>query len=147
MEPWRFDGEARGFRSRHDYRSRSRRNDERARARFSSTPVLESRIPGILVNTFTLGGSELHVVTPRGAGPVADLVERGHRGLHHVAIRVDDLDAALVELREMGIRTLGEPIETLPGIREVFLDPSQTGGLLIQAVERRAKGTIQRNDP
>ena len=104
-------------------------------------PVLEWRIPGIVVSTFTIGGAELHIVTPRGAGPVADLVSKGHDGLHHVALRVDDMDEALEDFRARGIRTLGEPVEALPGIREVFLDPTQTGGLLIQAVERRAKGT------
>jgi lactoylglutathione lyase/methylmalonyl-CoA/ethylmalonyl-CoA epimerase len=100
-------------------------------------PVLEWRIPGIVVSTFTIGGAELHVVTPRGNGPVADLVAKGHEGLHHVALRVEDLERTLEELRARGIRTLGEPVEALPGIREVFLDPSQTGGLLIQAVERK----------
>ena len=103
-------------------------------------PVLEWRIPGIVVSTFVIGDAELHVVTPRGAGPVADLVAKGHDGLHHIALRVDDLERALEELRARGIRTLGEPVEALPGVREVFLDPTQTGGLLIQAVERRGKG-------
>jgi catechol 2,3-dioxygenase-like lactoylglutathione lyase family enzyme len=100
-------------------------------------PVLEWRIPGIVVGTFTIGGAELHIVTPRGDGPVADLVAKGHDGLHHVALRVEDLARTLDELRARGIRTLGEPVEALPGIREVFLDPTQTGGLLIQAVERK----------
>jgi methylmalonyl-CoA/ethylmalonyl-CoA epimerase len=107
-----------------------------------STAVQESRIPGILVSTFTLAGSELHVVTPRGPGPVADFLDGGGRGLHHLAVRFDDLDAALAELRGAGIRALGEPVEMLPGVREVFLDPQQTGGLLIQAVERRGRGVI-----
>ncbi len=101
--------------------------------------VLESRIPGILVSTFTLGDSELHVVMPRGEGPVADARE----GYHHVALRVDDLHVALADLRARGIHTIGDPVETLPGIREVFLDPKQTGGLLIQAIERRGKGIIR----
>ena len=106
---------------------------------FRSSAWTETRIPGIAVGTFALGDAEIHVVTPRGPGPVADFLGSGRRGFHHVAVRFDALDEALAELRAAGIRTLGEPVEPLPGIREVFLDPEQTGGLLIQAVERKSR--------
>jgi hypothetical protein len=69
---------------------------------------------------------------------VADSSLKHGAGYHHLALRVEDLDRALGELSTRGFTPLGVPVETAPGLREVFLDPAGTGGLLVQLVERRA---------
>jgi hypothetical protein len=104
-------------------------------------PAPEVKVPGLRVRTLQLGDdAELHVATPLAPGPAEDFLRKAGGGLHHLALRFDDLDLALAWLHGLGVRTLGPPFELVPGVREVFLDPATTGGLVIQAVERRNEG-------
>lgn len=100
-------------------------------------PVATVSLPGMAIRSFRVGEAEIHVNSPTGPGPVRDYFEKRGGGYHHLALRVDNLDATLVELKLLGFRPLGAPVETAPGLREVFLDPATAGDLLIQLVERR----------
>lgn len=117
---------------------------EKTRAALSALLGIEPThavvLPGMAIRTFRIGDVELHVNAPTGPGPVRDFLERsGGPAYHHVALRVDDLDVALARAQDAGFRALGAPIETAPGLREVFLDPRNTGGVMIQLVERFAR--------
>ena len=57
-------------------------------------------------------------------------------GVHLVAMRVDDLDKTLVDLRAKGIRLVGDPGPGNPVTGQVFIHPSVTGGVLTQLVQR-----------
>lgn len=55
----------------------------------------------------------------------------------HVALRVDDIDAAIAEARAKGLRVLDETGRPgARGSRVAFLHPKSTGGVLIHFVER-----------
>jgi methylmalonyl-CoA/ethylmalonyl-CoA epimerase len=110
---------------------------------FGSSPVATLSLPGMAIRSFRVGDSEIHVNAPTGPGPVREHHAKHGAGYHHLALRVDDLDQTLEDLRSRGFAAVGAPIETAPGLREVFLDPSGTGGLMIQLVERR---TFQAGD-
>lgn len=101
-----------------------------------ASPVAVS-LPGMDIRTFRFGEVELHVNAPTSTGPVQDFLQSHGAGFHHVALRVDDLDAFVASSREQGFRPLGAPVETAPGLRELFLDPRTTGGVMVQLVERR----------
>lgn len=94
-------------------------------------------LPGMRVLTFRIGDLELHVNQPTGPGPVADALASKGPAFHHVALACDDLDATLARLKAAGLEAQGQPVETAPGLREVFLRPAQTAGLFVQLVERR----------
>jgi methylmalonyl-CoA/ethylmalonyl-CoA epimerase len=101
-------------------------------------PARPFALPGMNIRTLRVGDVELHLNAPTGDGPVRAFHERmGGAAYHHVAVAVDDLDGALVEFEAAGFATLGPPITTAPGLREVFIDPTSTGGVLLQIVERR----------
>ncbi len=100
-------------------------------------PVATLNLPGMAIRSFRLGEGEIHLNAPTGPGPVQDHHRSHGPSYHHVALRVSDLDATLVDLAARGFSTLGAPVETAPGLREVFLDPAGTGGLMVQIVERR----------
>jgi 4-hydroxyphenylpyruvate dioxygenase-like putative hemolysin len=104
----------------------------------------EIKIPGMVIRTLRLGDVELHVNAPDGPGPVKAFHDAHGAGLHHVALRVDDLDVAITALAALGLATLGAPVESAPGLREVFLDPARVGGLWVQLVERR--GDVHASD-
>lgn len=102
-------------------------------------PTHAVTLPGMEIRTFRVGDVELHVSAPSGPGPVQDFHDAvGGAGYHHLALRVADLDAVLADARDDGFAILGAPVQTAPGLREVFLDPRTTGGALIQLVERTA---------
>jgi methylmalonyl-CoA epimerase len=62
------------------------------------------------------------------------LAKRGE-GLHHIAIRVSDLNASVERLRSSGARLLNEPRAGAGGHLYVFVHPSSTGGVLIELIQ------------
>lgn len=65
--------------------------------------------------------------------PIAKFVEKRGPGLHHVALRVDDIRAALAELKARGVRLIDE--EPRPGAHRslvAFLHPAATHGVLVE---------------
>ena len=65
--------------------------------------------------------------------PIARFVARRGPGLHHVALRVDDIVAALAELKAKGVRLIDEVPR--PGAHHslvAFLHPSSTHGVLVE---------------
>lgn len=82
-----------------------------------------------------LGDSALQLVSPLPSNnPVRNFLQRRGEGLYNIALEVEDLDGALVELSEMGVR-VSEPVEAEPGVRSAFVAMSATHGLSLQLVE------------
>ena len=70
--------------------------------------------------------------------PVAKFIEKKGEGIHHLALRVDDLDAALAELKAQGMRLIDEtPRYGAGGARIAFVHPKATGGILLELSERK----------
>jgi len=111
------------------------------------SPTGSVTLPGMEISTFEVEGVAVHVNAPTGPGPVQDHHRAHGDGFHHLALSTDDLDLELRRLERQGFRTLGAPVTTAPGLREVFLDPATTGGLLIQIVERTLRGRPEDLDP
>lgn len=69
--------------------------------------------------------------------PVSKFIEAKGEGIHHLAIRVDDLTAALEELKAKGVRLIDEkPRLGAGGARIAFIHPKATGGILLELSER-----------
>lgn len=112
---------------------------------FKVEPVGTRELRGMRIVTLPLGDVELHINSPTGPGPVEEHLRARGPGLHHLAAAVDDLDLEIRRLEREGVRCLGAPVATAPGLREIFVDPRDTGGLLLQLVERHLTG-IQPSD-
>jgi 4-hydroxyphenylpyruvate dioxygenase-like putative hemolysin len=110
-------------------------------------PIGSTDVAGMKIFTFRLGNLELHVNAPTGEGPVQTYFHQHGASLHHFALAVEDLDATLAELESKGFKSLGSPTPTAPGLREVFIDPATTGGVLIQLVQRDAPVLPEDLDP
>ncbi len=68
--------------------------------------------------------------------PVARYVEKRGPGIHHLTLRVDDIEATLARLRERGVKLIDEtPRPGAEGARIAFVHPSSTGGVLIELKE------------
>lgn len=67
---------------------------------------------------------------------IARFLEKRGEGIHHVALRVPDLDAAVARMKAAGTRVLNEPRIGAGGHRYVFVHPSDTkSGVLLELVE------------
>ena len=81
------------------------------------------------------GGGYFELLEPDAGGTIAEYLDREGPGVHHVALAVDDLPAALDHARDLGIDLVDE--EPRPGAwgHEVaFLHPESTGGVLVEFV-------------
>ncbi len=59
-------------------------------------------------------------------------------GLHHIAIRVDDIRATLGRLKEKGARLIDEtPRIGAGGCLVAFIHPSSTNGVLLELVQQQ----------
>ena len=85
------------------------------------------------------GDSELELLeSTTEDGPIAKFIEKNGEGIQHVAIRVDDIDAALVELKEKGVRMIDQtPRYGAGGARIAFVHPKASHGVLLELCERK----------
>jgi methylmalonyl-CoA epimerase len=68
--------------------------------------------------------------------PISRFVEKRGPGIHHVAVRVDDIRVALANLRQHGVRLIDEvPKHGAGGCLVAFVHPSSTGGVLLELVQ------------
>jgi methylmalonyl-CoA/ethylmalonyl-CoA epimerase len=71
-------------------------------------------------------------------GPIAKFIEAKGQGIQHIAFRVDDIEAALEEMKEKGMRLIDQkPRYGAGGARIAFLHPKSTNGVLIELCERK----------
>ncbi len=97
----------------------------------------EAPAAGMAMAFFRFDSSYLELVTATSdQGPIAKRLAEMGEGVHLVAMRVDDLDKTLVDLRAKGIRLVGDPGPGNPVTGQVFIHPSVTGGVLTQLVQR-----------
>jgi len=87
---------------------------------------------------FPVGESEVELLESTAPdGPVAKFLEKRGEGIHHIAFRVENLEEALAELKEKGIKLIDEkPRKGAGGARIAFLHPKATNGVLVELCER-----------
>jgi methylmalonyl-CoA/ethylmalonyl-CoA epimerase len=87
---------------------------------------------------FPVGDSEVELLESTAPdGPIAKYLEKRGEGIQHIAFRVDNLDEALAELKDKGIRLIDEkPRKGAGGAKIAFLHPKSTHGVLIELSER-----------
>lgn len=70
-------------------------------------------------------------------GPIAKYIEKKGEGIQHIAYRVDNIEEALDEMRNKGIRLIDEkPRYGAGGAKIAFLHPKSTYGVLIELCQR-----------
>ena len=71
-----------------------------------------------------------------GEGWNAEYLREQGPGIQHVAFEVEDLEAALEELKSRGVDPMGAaPLPGAGGMRIAFLDPRAFGGILVELCE------------
>jgi len=83
------------------------------------------------------GESRIELIEPsQPDSAITRFLEKRGEGLHHVALRVPDLTAALERLNAAGARILNEPRRGAGGHLYVFVHPASTGGVLLELIQQ-----------
>ena len=93
----------------------------------------------VRVAMLPLGESRIELLEPTsGDSPISKFLEKRGPGIHHIAVRVKDIRAALQSLKSKGARLIDEePRNGAGGCLVAFVHPSSTGGVLIELVQPR----------
>lgn len=99
------------------------------------------------VNTamLALGESRLELIEPLNEDSTVGrfLAKRGE-GLHHIAIRADNIEGKFREMQRKGVRLVSDSIKIgAGGHRYFFVHPASTGGVLVEVV---GEALVQKSD-
>jgi methylmalonyl-CoA/ethylmalonyl-CoA epimerase len=70
-------------------------------------------------------------------GPIAGFIEKKGEGVQHIAFMVDNIEEALKELQDKGIRLIDKvPRMGAGGKKIAFLHPKDTNGVLVELCQK-----------
>jgi len=92
---------------------------------------------GVRVAMLTIGESRIELLEPTGAGsPIEKFMAKRGEGIHHIAVRVDNIEEALERLKSSGARLIDSiPRHGAHNTRIAFIHPSSTHGVLLELPE------------
>ncbi|MCU0561407.1 MAG: methylmalonyl-CoA epimerase [Desulfobacterales bacterium] len=87
---------------------------------------------------FPVGESEVELLESTAPdGPIAKYLEKKGEGIQHIAFRVENLEAALEELKAKGIQLIdAKPRRGAGGAKIAFIHPKAASGVLVELCER-----------
>jgi methylmalonyl-CoA/ethylmalonyl-CoA epimerase len=96
--------------------------------------LAERKIKIALISTG--GETQIELVQPLDAeSAVAKFLETRGEGIHHFAIRVEDIEAALADMKKKGVALIDEkPRIGAEGKKVAFVHPKSTKGVLLELV-------------
>ena len=86
----------------------------------------------------SVGGANLELLEPSGPdSAIAKYIEKRGEGIHHICLRVDNIEEHLARLKEAGFRLINDaPVPGAHGCRVAFLHPAAGNGVLIELSEK-----------
>jgi methylmalonyl-CoA/ethylmalonyl-CoA epimerase len=91
----------------------------------------------VRVAMLPLGESRIELLEPTSEdSPITRFLEKRGGGIHHIAVEVEDIEAALAKLKLEGARLIDEsPRIGAEGCLVAFVHPSSAGGVLLELVQ------------
>ena len=92
---------------------------------------------GVRTAFLSVGDANLELLEPTGAdSPIAKFIDKRGEGIHHICLRVDNIEEHLARLQEKGFRLIDQaPVPGAHGCRVAFLHPAAGNGVLIELSE------------
>ena len=92
---------------------------------------------GVRVAMLNIGESRIELLEPtRPDSAIEKFMTKRGEGIHHIAVRVENIEAALERLKSSGVRLVDSvPRRGAHGTRTAFVHPSSTHGVLLELVE------------
>jgi methylmalonyl-CoA/ethylmalonyl-CoA epimerase len=99
------------------------------------TEVVEDQ--KVRVAMLPLGESRIELLEPTSEdSPISKFIEKRGGGIHHIAVEVEDIEAALAKLKREGARLIDEtPRIGAEGCLVAFVHPSSANGVLLELVQ------------
>jgi methylmalonyl-CoA epimerase len=96
--------------------------------------VEEEKVKVVMV---PVGDSRLELLEPTSEdSTIARFIAKRGEGLHHISLRVPDLESTVAKLRSDGVRLVSNEIKTgAGGHRYVFVHPQSAAGVLLELVQ------------
>ena len=93
----------------------------------------------VITDIYETGSGKLEFLKATGPdSPISRFIEKKGTGMHHIALKVDNLQAALDYLKEQGTQLIDtSPRIGAEGFKIAFLHPKSTGGVLIELCEKK----------
>ena len=84
------------------------------------------------------GDSEIELLESTSEdGPIARHIEKKGEGIQHLALRVENIEEAIADLIEKGVRMIDQkPRYGAGGAKIAFVHPKSTNGILLELTER-----------
>ena len=91
----------------------------------------------VRVAMLSVGESRIELLEPISAdSPISKFLDKRGPGIHHIAVRVDDIRQTLAQMKGKGARLIDEEPRTgAGGCLVAFVHPSSTGGVLLELVQ------------
>ncbi|PSL51115.1 methylmalonyl-CoA epimerase [Salsuginibacillus halophilus] len=108
----------------------------------------EVQAQGVKVAFLTIGEAKFELLEPVSAeSPIAGFLNKRGEGIHHVALRVTNIEARMEEMKQAGIRTLqDQPVTGAGGALVAFLHPKDTKGVLYELCEKQDRKDVHNDD-
>lgn len=93
----------------------------------------------VRVAFFSTGGeTRIELLEPtESESPVARFIERHGEGVHHIALKVTDIEVVLEKLKKKGLKLVDEKPRTgVCGAKIAFIDPKSTRKVLFELCEK-----------
>lgn len=101
-------------------------------------PIHENAAQGVRLTYIDLGNARIELIAPIGPeAPLNKFLEKNPAGgLHHLAFKVPDIEAALAEAAAAGAKQTGKTGMNVHGERIAFLHPRDLLGALVELEEK-----------
>lgn len=101
------------------------------------TEVVEEQ--KVKVAFLPVGDSEIELLeSTQEDGPIAKFIEKKGEGIQHIALRVENIEEAILEMKNKGVRMIDEsPRYGAGGAKIAFCHPKSTHGVLLELTERK----------
>ena len=95
----------------------------------------------VRVAMLPIGESRIELLEPTSEdSPITKFLEKRGGGIHHIAVEVEDINAALLKLKQQGARLIDEsPRIGAEGCLVAFVHPSSANGVLLELVQSENK--------
>lgn len=91
----------------------------------------------VRVAMLSIGESRIELLEPtRPDSPIEKFMAKRGEGIHHIAVRVDNIEETLKRLQASGVRLIdSSPRRGAHNTRIAFIHPSSTHGVLMELVQ------------
>lgn len=93
---------------------------------------------GVTTDIYDTGSGKVELLKSTVSGSVIEkFLENRGEGIHHVCFEVDDINKAIIELKELNIDVISDrPTVGAEGYKVVFIHPKSTGGVLVELAQK-----------